>query len=166
MLEGRIDLDRVAMLGHSTGGGAAIAACAAEPRCGAVVGFDPWVEPVASEVLRTGTQRPLLSLRTEDWMARPNERVLQDLHHTQRASGAPEGLVRIDGALHRDFTLIGALSPAGRLLGLAGETPDHDTRTATIAWTARFLDHYVRGVGPDPLLRPPAVRVGVLEESS
>jgi predicted dienelactone hydrolase len=163
VLEGRVDSSRVAMLGHSTGGGAAIEACAAEPRCAAAVGFDPWVEPVAPAVLAGGTSRPLLSLRTEDWVGRPNEVVLQDLHRVQRASRAPEGLVRLDGALHRDFTLIGALSPASRLLGFAGETPDQHTRAATLTWTSRFLAHHVLGAGPDPLREPPATRVGVLE---
>jgi predicted dienelactone hydrolase len=163
VLAGRVDVTRVAMIGHSTGGGAAVQACATEARCAAVVGFDPWVEPVAPAVLATGTSRPLLSLRTEDWVERPNESVLQDLHRVQRAARAPEGLVRIDGALHRDFTLIGALSPASRALGFAGDTPDEDTRAATIAWTSRFLSHHVLGLGADPLREPPATRVGVLE---
>jgi predicted dienelactone hydrolase len=162
-LAGRLDLSLVAFLGHSTGGGAAIAACAVEPRCRAVVGFDPWVEPVDAAVLRAGTARPLLSLRTEDWAGRPNEAVLQQLHRTQRAAGHPEGVVGLDGALHRDFTLIGALSPAASLLGLSGETPGSATRTATMRWTARFLDHHVRGRGQDPLVDPPAGPVGRLE---
>jgi dienelactone hydrolase len=166
MLEGRLDLSRVAMLGHSTGGGAALQACAAEDRCAAAVGFDPWVEPVTPELLGTGTGRPILSLRTEDWIDRPNEAVLQDLHAAQRASRSPEGLVRFDGALHRDYTLIGAISPAARFLGPAGETPDRETRRATIAWTSRFLDHHVRGVGPDPLADPPAGQVGQLEPAA
>ena len=161
-LVGRIDLDTLAMIGHSTGGGAAVAACAAEPRCDAVVGFDPWVVPVDPAVLATGPGRPLLSLRSEEWVGEPNEDVLQALHAVQRRAGLPEGRVRIDGALHRDFTLIGALSPAASLLGFAGETPSADTRAATITWTSRFLDHHVRGVGRDPLAVPPSTRVGVL----
>lgn len=165
-LIGRLDLSRLAFLGHSTGGGAAIAACAGEPRCGAVVGFDPWVEPVAPEVLRTGPARPLLSLRTEDWLERPNEAVLQQLHRAQRTGGHVEGIVGLEGALHRDFTLIGALSPAARLLGLSGETPGGETRTATLQWTSRFLAHHVMGDGPDPLRDPPAGPVGRLETMS
>lgn len=165
VLAGRIDPDTVAMLGHSTGGGAAIAACAAEPRCDAVVGFDPWVDPLDPAVLRTGTERPLLSLRTEDWIARPNEETLQALHVVQRRSGTAEGLVSIDGALHRDYTLIGAISPAAGLLGIAGETPSDVTRAATVAWTSEFLAHHVRGTGTDPLdVTPPgAAGVAVLD---
>ena len=159
----RIDLERLAMIGHSTGGGAAVAACATEPRCDAVVGFDPWVEPVDPSVLASGAGRPMLSLRTEDWVSRPNEAVLQALHAASRRAGVPEGRVRIDGALHRDFTLIGALSPAASLLGFAGETPSSATRAATTSWTTRFLDFHVRGVGRDPLAVPPSTPVGVLE---
>jgi dienelactone hydrolase len=163
LLAGRLDLDRVAFLGHSTGGGAAIVACAAEPRCGAVVGFDPWVEPIEPDVLERGLARPLLSLRTEDWAERPNEIVLQALHHLQRRNGRVEGLVGLDGALHRDFTLIGSLSPAAGLLGLSGDTPGAQTRAATIAWTTRFLEHHLRAVGTDPLIDPPDAPVGRLE---
>jgi len=163
VLEGRIDASTLAMLGHSTGGGAAIAACAVEPRCDAVVGFDPWVDPVDPAVQRDGTGRPLLSLRTQDWIARPNEAAVQDLHGVERAAGTPEGLVRIDGALHRDYTLIGALSPAAGLLGLAGDTPSEATREATTRWTSAFLRHHVLGEGPDPLVTPPSGSVAVLE---
>jgi dienelactone hydrolase len=163
LLAGRLDLDRVAFLGHSTGGGAAIAACAVEPRCGAVVGFDPWVEPIEPGVLERGLVRPLLSLRTEDWVERPNEIVLQALHRLQRENGRIEGLVGLDGALHRDFTLIGSLSPAAGLLGLTGDTPGAQTRAATIAWTTRFLEHHLRAVGTDPLAEPPDAPVGRLE---
>jgi predicted dienelactone hydrolase len=163
LLDGHLDLDRVAFLGHSTGGGAAIAACSSEARCGAVVGFDPWVEPVDRTVLERGLDRPLLSLRTEDWSQRPNERVLLALHGRQRERGRAEGLVGLDGALHRDFTLIGSLSPAARLLGFAGDTPSQHTRATTTAWTTRFLEHHLRGIGTDPLVDPPATPVGRLE---
>jgi hypothetical protein len=108
----------------------------------------------------------MLSIRSEDWVTGPNETVLQALHATSRRAGLPEGRVRIDGALHRDFTLIGALSPAASLLGFAGETPSADTRAATITWTARFLDHHVRDVGRDPLAVPPSTTVGVLEPAT
>lgn len=162
-LAGQLDLRSVAFLGHSTGGGAAVAACAVELRCAAVVGFDPWVEPVDPDVLERGITGPLLTLRTEDWVDRPNELALQGLHRVQRETGRIEGVVGLDGALHRDFTLLGALSPAAGLLGFAGDTPSDRTRAATIAWTARFLDHHVRDLGDDPLLDPPDTPVGRIE---
>jgi dienelactone hydrolase len=165
-LDGRIDTARLAMIGHSTGGGAAIAACAIEPRCAAVVGFDPWVDPLDPSVMRAGIDAPLLSLRTEDWVGRPNETRLRALHERQRMLGVPEGRVTLAGALHRDYTLIPALSPLGGLLGFEGSTPGELTRRATMVWTERFLDHHLRGLGTDPLLDPPATSVGTLESGT
>jgi dienelactone hydrolase len=163
-LAGRLDGARFALLGHSTGGGAAIAACAALRGCAAVVGFDPWVDPVDPDLRSSGFDAPLLSLRTQDWTERPNEAALTALHERQRDRGVPEGRVLLSGALHRDYTLVPALSPLGRLLGLEGETPGRLTRAATIVWTQRFVDHHLRGIGVDPLLDPPALEVGILEQ--
>jgi dienelactone hydrolase len=166
LLAGRLDVGTLAFIGHSTGGGAAVLACSREPACRAVVGFDPWVAPVPDEVLTRGLAVPLLSLRTEDWRGRPNDAPLAILHAAQRTGGMAEAVVGIDGALHRDFTLISGLSPLGRFLGLAGDTPGAETRSLTRGWTAAFLDHHVRASGGDPLLGPPAAptsQVTVLE---
>jgi predicted dienelactone hydrolase len=167
VLEGRLDLRRLAFVGHSTGGGAAVMACAAEPRCRAVVGFDPWVLPTAPGTVETGIAAPLLTLRTESWRDVPNEVALMVLHDAQRDRGVRELLIGLDGALHRDFTLIGALSPLAALLGLEGETSGAATRSSTLTWTERFLDHHVRGVGDDPASDPPVgLTTGRIERGS
>jgi predicted dienelactone hydrolase len=163
VVAGRLDLDRLAFIGHSTGGGAAVTACSQEPRCAAVVGFDAWVVPVAPTLVRRGFDAALLSLRSEDWREVPNEGPLRTLHAAQLDRAQASVLVDLEGALHRDFTLIGALSPVAGLLGFAGETPAAWTREATIGWTSRFLAHHVLGVGPDPTLEPPPARVGTIE---
>lgn len=155
LLDGHVALDRVALIGHSTGGGGAITACATDARCAVVVGFDPWVEPAPESVLDAGLDVPLLSLRSEDWVGEPNEAVLTGLHAATAGRGAPELRVELLGALHRDVTLISALSPLAAALDLEGETPGAVTRAATTAWTRAFLDHHLRGLGPDPVLAPP-----------
>jgi len=167
VLEGRLDLRRLAFVGHSTGGGAAVMACAAESRCRAVVGFDPWVLPTAPGTVENGVDASLLTLRTESWRDLPNEQALTTLHDAQQRRGMRELLVGLDGALHRDFTLLGALSPMAALLGLEGDTPGDATRRATLIWTERFLDHHVRGIGPDPALDPPVdLPTGRIERTS
>lgn len=155
LLDDRLDLGRVALVGHSTGGGGAMTACATEPRCAVVVGFDPWVEPAPEDVVAEGLAVPTLSLRTEDWADRPNEEVLRRLHAATAARGVPELIVGLAGALHRDVTLISALSPLAASLDLEGETPGAVTRASTRAWTRAFLDHHLRGLGPDPAEVPP-----------
>lgn len=163
LVDGTLALDRVALVGHSTGGGGAVAACAAEPRCAAVVGFDPWVEPVDAAVLGAGVAAPFLSLTSEEWATEPNAAVLASLHAASAARGVAEVRVTLAGALHRDFTLISALSPLARLLGLEGATAGDVTRAATRAWTRAFLDHHLVGTGPDPRSAPPVAPTATVE---
>ena len=151
-LEGRFDLDRVALLGHEAGGGAAVLACAKAVRCGAVVTFDPRVSALPDEVIGAGLDVPLLSIRSEEWANRDVDARLRRLH---AASDAHEGRVEIRGARHHDFTLLPLLTPLAPNLGLSGDTPGQRTREIVDEWTRRFLDHHLRGQGTDPLLVPP-----------
>jgi dienelactone hydrolase len=155
-----VDADRVAILGHSTGGGAAILACSRLPSCGAVVGFDPWVEPLPDDLVGAGLAVPLLSLRSEEWVGGPNDRRLRRLH---ASSSADEGRVALEGATHRDFTLLPWLTPLAPQLGFSGRTPGHVTHDIVEDWTGRFLDHHLRGRGTDPLQRPPEHEQASLE---
>ncbi|MEX1177659.1 MAG: dienelactone hydrolase family protein [Nitriliruptor sp.] len=155
MLAGRLDLDAVGIVGHSTGGGAAVRFCAEDRRCGAVVGFDPWVEPVPDDILGHGLDVPFLALRSEEWVGNDNDARLRRL---RASSNGPSGLVAVAGTTHRDVTLLPFLSPLSHRLGLAGVTPGERTHALTTEWTAAWLDHHLRGALRDPLLDPPAYR--------
>lgn len=152
-LAGRLDLEAVGVVGHSTGGGAAVQLCAEERRCAVVVGFDPWVEPVADKVLGDGLDVPFLALRSEEWVGNDNDARLRRL---RASSSGPAGLVAVAGTTHRDVTLLPFLSPLASRAGLAGPTPGVRTHELTAAWTLSWLDHHLRGSGPDPLTDPPA----------
>lgn len=153
VLAGATDLTRVAFVGHSTGGGGAVLACSQDERCGAVVGFDPWVNPVPDATIGAGLAAPLLSLRSEEWTRLPNDDRLAALH---AASRGPEGRVAILGTQHRDFTLIPTLSPLAGILGLRGATPTDRTREIVDTWTVGFIDHHLRDQGIDPLVDAPS----------
>jgi predicted dienelactone hydrolase len=147
-----VDLDRVGLLGHSTGGGAAILACSQLPSCAAVVAYDPWVEPLPDELAGAGLEVPLLSLRSEDWIGGPNDKRLRRLH---AGTSAPEGRVAMAGVDHRDFTLLPMLSPLAARAGFSGSTPGAVTHEIVEDWTLRFFDHHLRDRGVDPLAVPP-----------
>jgi hypothetical protein len=83
--------------------------------------------------------------------------VLTGLRAATAARAAPEVRVELVGALHRDVTLIPALSPLAAALGLEGDTPGAITRAATTARSRALLDHHLPGLGPDPALTPPEV---------
>lgn len=151
-LAGRMDLDAVGVVGHSTGGGAAVALCADDRRCAAVVGFDPWVEPVPDAVLGDGLRVPFLALRSAEWVGNDNDARLRRL---RASSSGPAALVAVDGTTHRDVTVLSFLSPLTTRAGLTGTTPATRTHELTGSWTMAWFDHHLRGSGRDPLVDPP-----------
>jgi len=147
-LEDAVDRDRIALIGHSTGGGAAYLLCSRDARCGAALAYDPWLEPVPDGVIGGAFDRPLLSIGSEEWDGNDNDARVRRFH---AGATAAEGRVRIAGTLHRDLTQLPALSPAASWLGLAGPTPAATTLSILDHWTVGFLDHHLVGRGRDPL---------------
>jgi predicted dienelactone hydrolase len=147
-LEQTIDPDRIALIGHSTGGGAAYLLCSRDPRCDAALAYDPWLEPVPDEVVGGAFDRPLLSIISEEWDGNDNDTRVRRFH---AGATAVEGRIRIAGTLHRDLTQLPALSPAASWFGLAGPTPAETTLSILDDWTVGFLDHHLVGRGRDPL---------------
>ncbi len=153
----------VGFIGHSTGGGAAVLTCSRDPRCGAVVGYDPWVEPVPDEVVGGEFDTPLLSLRSEEWVDNDNDVRLRRLH---AGATAAEGRVEVAGLRHRDLTLLPLLSPLSARLGLSGPLADAEALDIIDRWTVGFLDHHLRGIGLDPLVAPPSGHRTFVENAS
>lgn len=153
----RLDLGSVGLVGHSTGGGAVVEVCAADPRCGAVVGFDPWVEPVADDVIDAGLSVPLLSIASEQWDDHPNDVRLRDLHDA--ATDAAERIT-ITGTEHGDFTLLPLLSPLGSQVGLSGPTDGRVTRAVVRGHTVAWFDRHLRGLQRSAIVDPPVVERG------
>ncbi len=155
-----VDLDRLVLHGHSTGGGAAIWACQdlGPDRCDGVVGHDPWVEPLPQAVRQAGLDVPLLSLRSEPWVGDENDALLVDVHAaTPRTWG-----LAIPGTLHRDVTVLTLLTPLASQAGLSGERDPADTHRLTLQVTAAFLAEVLgSGTGDPGLLEDPPAGVEV-----
>ncbi|MFN2126355.1 MAG: acetylxylan esterase, partial [Anaerolineales bacterium] len=72
MLANHIDFARIGVLGHSTGGGAAIQFCATDARCQAALGMDPYMDPVSKQVQTQDFNQPYLAMFSESWAIEPN----------------------------------------------------------------------------------------------
>ena len=125
-----LDLARVGVYGHSTGGGAAIQFCGTDLRCKAVLGMDPFMRPVSYEVLDSGVTQPsffMFSQRwTDDVASRNNELFHRFIPHVNDTLG----VISIDGTGHYDFADLPLLSPLAPQLGLKG--PINGKRVVTI----------------------------------
>ncbi|TVQ25103.1 MAG: hypothetical protein EA383_09405, partial [Spirochaetaceae bacterium] len=96
-ITGRIDFDRIGLVGHSTGGGAMVDMVLGDRALGdggvavrALVGLDAWVEPLGRERLQSGRYTvPSLFLRSEQWEGGTNDSYL--VPFVERAGGSAVG---------------------------------------------------------------------------
>ncbi len=149
---GRLDMAHVGVMGHSTGGGAAVQVCAREPRCVAGLAMDAWLKPVAEDILAHGPAQPFMYMQSEAWRSEGNSERLQQL-----LVGSTGGTiwVSITGTDHFDFTDMPSLSPLAYQLGLKGPIDGKRIIELVNTYSLAFFDFHLKGQ-PSPLLDGPA----------
>lgn len=151
LLAGRIDTSRMGTLGHSTGGAAAVEACAQMAHCGAALGLDAWIQPVSERFL-DGYPKTLMLLSAPEWLGPENAAVGRTLYRQRDGEGY---LLTMAGAGHFDFTDIPLLSPLTQLLGLSGEIDGQRALAIINAYGVAFFDDALKGQA-EPLLDGPS----------
>lgn len=154
---GRIDLARIAYVGHSLGGATALQACRADPQCRGAVDLDG---TQFGSTPRTGVRAPALLMGSENscvtGTCHPRsaaERSARSLARSLLAkSSGPVWCYEIEGSQHFDYTDLAAFYYAGPIrrflpLGSVG------SRALVVqnTYVRAFLDHAVRG-SREPLL--------------
>lgn len=136
------DLDRLVVLGHSTGGGAAALLCAEEP-CAGMVTFDPWVEPIPTALREAGFAAPTLVLLSGEWEGNDNDQLLRPMV----AASDEARLFVLAGTTHNDVTVQAHLSPLARRLGIAGAIPPERLNEIVLSLTRSWIAA-TTGAGP------------------
>ena len=111
------DISRIGLYGHTAGGGAAVEVCLQDERCDAVLGLDPWVEPIPDDVISTEATRPALYMRSDDWQDTENDAVLRGI--SERSANVTYW-VGVEGTNENDFLVTPILSPITSEVGLTG----------------------------------------------
>jgi dienelactone hydrolase len=144
-----LDLSRVGVYGHSTGGGAAIQFCGTDARCKALLGMDPYVVPVWKEVLDNGATQPSFFMFSQVWTDRSTSRNNKLFAPFYADSKDTYGAVYIEGTDHYDFTDLPLLSPLAPQLGLKG--PINGKRVTVIVddYLLSFFDMTLKNVPTD-----------------
>lgn len=165
-LTGHVDASRVAYIGHSFGGAAALQACHDDPHCAGAVDMDgtPY-----GPVVHQGLAAPMMLLGTPgDCLAgacHPTDAVDIDIDTASQtlraASTGPSFRYEIAGAKHFNFTDYGAYYIPAPLHGLAQLGSINGDRCLAVvsAYVTAFADHVLRdGPEPQPDHRYPEVR--------
>lgn len=153
------DLDRLVVIGHSTGGGAAALLCAEQP-CAGMITFDPWVEPVPAAARERGFGAPTLVLLSGAWTGNDNDQLLRPMV----AASDDARLFVLEGTTHNDVTVQAHLSPLSRRLGIAGSIAPERLGDIVLAMTRSWIAA-TTGTGPGDASLPddlpfPEVRPG------
>ena len=150
-LAGRLDLQRLGVMGHSTGGGATVEFCYRDPRCQGGVGLDAWMAPVSPEARTRGVRQPFLFIFSELWSTDKNKKLSSEL---LSHSAAAQSLV-ILGTDHYDFTDLPLLTPLAAQLKLKGPLEGRRVLQITNTYVRAFFDQTLKGI-PAPLLDGPS----------
>ncbi|HKY53134.1 MAG TPA: hypothetical protein VJM08_02460 [Anaerolineales bacterium] len=142
---GLLDLSRVGVYGHSTGGGAAIEFCGTDTRCTAILGMDPFMRPVSYEVIQNGLSQPAFFMFSQRWAddvdSRNNQLFRKFIPNVKQSFG----VITINGTAHYDFTDIPLLSPLAPQLGLKGPINGKQVITIVNDYLLSFFDMTLKG---------------------
>ncbi len=139
-----IDFEKIGVMGHSTGGGAAIQFCGTDPRCQTVLGMDPYLDPVSPEILDAGVESPILVMFSEVWENRRGDNmIMYDQFSTHIAS--PHYRFYLTNTAHFDFSDLPAFSPLAAKFGLKGTINGERALRIVNDYTLAFFDLYLKG---------------------
>jgi hypothetical protein len=151
---GSLDISRVGVYGHSTGGGAAIQICGTDMRCKAILGQVPFMRPVSYEVLQNGVSQPSFFMFSQAWADLTDSRNNQLFGPFYANSTETYGAVFIEGTDHYDFSDIPLLSPLAPQLKLKG--PINGKRVTVIVndYLLSFFEATLNGKSTDLFTNP------------
>ncbi len=151
---GNLDLSRVGVFGHSTGGGAAIQFCGSDPRCKAAFPLDPFMRPASEQVLDNGLTQPFATFFSQAWSDDVDSRNNELFNRFYPHLAQPLAIMSITGARHYDFSDLPALSPLATQLGLKGPINGDRVQFLIQNYVLAFFEQQFRDT-PTPLFDGP-----------
>lgn len=139
---GRMDLERIGLFGHSTGGGAVMLACAEDPRCDAVLGQDTWITPLGEDFAAAGLDQPAMLINSETWGLERTRPRLETFYDALRGE---KYWAIIAGSSHYDFVMVPLFSPLATPLGMKGPIRGERMVEINHAYLVAFFDRHLKG---------------------
>ena len=141
LLEKKINMDAIGVLGHSTGGGGIVQLAVTDSRVKSVFGMDAWVEPIDQEILKMGLKVPACLLRSEQWETGLNNDFLQQL--ISASESAPD-IFQITGCNHQDFSMLYMYNPMTAIIGSKGSMDNRENAAIQQDWVLSFFNNTLK----------------------
>jgi platelet-activating factor acetylhydrolase len=103
--QGRLDISKAAIMGHSFGGATTIQALSEDQRFLCGIAMDCWMLPIHRDLLEAGVHQPLLFINSSDFQWAENVRKMMQLTHPPQYTGAPAcTILTLKGTSHATQT--------------------------------------------------------------
>ena len=110
-LKGMIDLNKLALAGHSFGGATAICASSENKMIKACIALDGWISPIPNTIINSGMNVPFLFIGRKSWNDSSYPGNYLKLAELINSSSGPCNIKALDQALHLDFSDVPMHSP-------------------------------------------------------
>lgn len=139
--KGKIDVEKIGVLGHSTGGGGMVYSTLNDDRIKAFMGLDAWVEPLAKSNLNKGLNVASLFVTSEQWSKRSNNKsILTIINNSSKAN-----FIQFDKTRHVDFSMTYMYTPLSRYIGFTGNLERRVSSTAQREIILKFFEKNIKG---------------------
>lgn len=144
-LNGKINLKKIAVGGHSYGGATAIHSAKADKRIKTCFILDGWISPVPKPTINLGLQKPLLSVGRPNWEDSDYPDNYNLLNKLVSNSLKPNYNIIIKNTLHLDYTDIPLYSPVIKYVMDVGDLPPSISHRLINSLIFSFLESYLLG---------------------
>ncbi|MDQ0060488.1 alpha/beta hydrolase family protein [Paenibacillus harenae] len=164
--QGRIDMERIGMLGHSFGGATAFRAVNDIPNIRAGINMDGTLYGIQD---RDGMNKPFLFLESEDfltWKTKLEQgevtdpailkRLSAELATIDRAVNHGGTMIAVEGASHYNFTDLQLFTEMLDLTGMTGPIKGNRGARLVNDYVLDFFDKHLKGTGNGELLKGPS----------
>lgn len=141
-LQGKLNLDLIGVIGHSTGGGGLVKLAIGDQRIKAVIGLDPWVEPIGEALLESGFSQPALFFRSSQWAGGINDDYVKILALNENNDIS---IYEIAGSHHQDFSMLYQFGPMPELIGISGDLPGKESAAIQQDFIGQFMNMQLLG---------------------
>tara|TARA_B100001564_G_C20621101_1_gene662386 strand:- start:417 stop:1523 length:1107 start_codon:yes stop_codon:yes gene_type:complete len=142
-LNGKINLKKIAVGGHSYGGATAIHSAKADKRIKTCFVLDGWISPVPKPTIELGLQKPLLSVGRPNWEDSDYPDNYNLLSKLVSNSSKPNYNIIIKNTLHLDYTDIPLYSPVIKYVMDVGDLPPSVSHKLINSLIFSFLESYL-----------------------
>ena len=144
-LNGKLDLQKIAVAGHSYGGSTATVAAHKDERIKACAVLDSWISPVPEPIISAGIHVPFLFMGRPTWEGSDYPGNYPRLDSLLAHSSEPKYRMVIKNTLHQDYTDIPLFSPIIEYVMQVGDLSPAISLTLINRLTHGFLDKHLLG---------------------